>query len=167
MPALSHQRGQNRALKARMASLVLPGPAAWRRLAWGPICAEGGGIVCVCCSRVREEERVVGPATISTIDTCAWACSADEPPPGSPPSGRNSILVAVEEWRCIDAGFPLQQRSSLSLCAISAGCLHGRAAVSILIRYRAQSAIHRAITSCYHLHLLVLPECPGAPACHT
>ena len=48
MPALSHQRGQSRALKARMTSLVLPGPAAGRRLASGPVCAAGGGIGFVC-----------------------------------------------------------------------------------------------------------------------
>ena len=57
MPALSHQRGQSRALKARMASLVCPGPAAGRRLASGPVSAEGGSIgVCAAhlCARRNE-----------------------------------------------------------------------------------------------------------------
>ena len=78
MPALSHQRGQSRALKARMTSLVLPGPTAGRRLASGPMCAEGGGIVCVLVvldknlhSHLEEEEGMVQPVSNSLIDTCA------------------------------------------------------------------------------------------------
>ena len=45
LPALSHLRGQSRALKARVAPPMLPGPAAGRRLASGPIVAMGGGSV--------------------------------------------------------------------------------------------------------------------------
>ena len=62
MPALSHQRGQSRALKARMASLVLPGPAAGRRLASGPMCAEGGGIVCACILTWRRRKDWFSPS---------------------------------------------------------------------------------------------------------
>ena len=62
MPALSHQRGQSRALKARMTSLVLPGPAAGRRLASDPMCAEGGGIVCACIRTWRTREELFSPS---------------------------------------------------------------------------------------------------------
>ena len=72
LPALSHLRGQSRALKARMAPQMLPGPAAGRRLASGPICAEGEGTVrWWCCSPLREDDGVVQSVSISSIDTCA------------------------------------------------------------------------------------------------